>query len=187
MKKIIDLALRELIELMPPTELLPFEKVDWEKLEERVGLRYPKSFKEYVSVYGGSSWCDWWHPFFNEAEDSKSLDEFMETMSYHITIMRDKDLCKSEEETALPLYPERGGLLPFLIDFDNISYCCWKTTNANPDKWPVAFVIGWDVVELRGITMAGMILEWLRRSTRMRKVWGDVKDVEEHEICFNRR
>jgi hypothetical protein len=90
------------------------------------------------------------------------------------------------EETSLPLYPEKGGLLPFLIDFDNICLYCWKTANSDPDKWSVVCWVDRQVTEMRGITIAGMFLEWFQRSSRMRKVWGDVRDVEESKIRLYR-
>src|SRR4051812_38159294 len=54
----MDRSLRKLMKVMPPLKGQRHTKVNWERLEEGVGLTYPQSFKDVVSVYGSSHWFD---------------------------------------------------------------------------------------------------------------------------------
>jgi len=182
----MDKSLQELIEMMPPPENPRNQRVDWERLEERVGLPYPESFKEYVAVYGGSRWFDLFSPYYAAAENDDDIDKYLHLVSVHVSRMRgNMRKWGSFEKLAMPLYPEKGGLLPFMLDYDS-GLCSWKTSNPDPDKWPVVCWIDHKIAELRGISIAGMFLEWLHGSRRIRKVWGDIKNIEPHRICVDR-
>jgi hypothetical protein len=82
---------------------------------------------------------------------------------------------------ALPLYPEKGGLVPFMADIDGPLYC-WLTESKNPNRWPVYCWMEQQIIPLPGITISGMILGFLERSPRMMRLWGDVRDLDPKRI-----
>lgn len=182
----MDSALEELLLVMPPLEDTRGTNIDWKQLEERVRLPYPTHFKEFVAAYGNAVWCGSWHLFYNSRGE---LEQFMETMEEVVSSEKEKELYKwGGARLPMPaMYPEKGGLLPFLIDFDNHCLYSWRTKHINPDHWPVVCHVNDQVAELRGITIAGMFLEWLHRTDRMRRIWGDVRDVEEEELRLHPR
>jgi hypothetical protein len=183
----MDTALQNLMEAMPPPRRPRSTKVQWPKLEERVGLRFPESFKEYVAVYGGSIWFDNWSPLYVTAKTTDEINGYLRTVSEYTSHMKGRMVKwgKFSEKLDLPLYPEKGGLLPFMIDYSGGMYS-WKTAGSDPDCWSVVCRIDSQIAELRKITISGMFLEFLGRSRRMRKVWGDVNDLEPHRIKVDR-
>lgn len=178
----MDQSLLQLKNAMPPLKSTRSTNLSWNRLESRVGLTYPASYKEFVSVYGGSIWCGNWCPFYDDAKSDKKLHEFMQSIADFMGYMRGNmhdwdDLT----DIDLPLYPEDGGLFPFLVDYNNSSFC-WRTKYPDPNKWPVICWVDRRIAELRGITIAGMFLEWIQGKKRMTKVWGSVKDIEPEEF-----
>lgn len=183
----MDSALRSLMEVMPPPRNPRLTNVRWAALEDRVGLPFPESFQEYVAAYGGAVWFDNWSPLYTTARNGKEIDDYLGTVSEYTSQMKGHMVKwgKYSEEIELPMYPETGGLLPFMIDYSG-GMCSWKTTGLNPDRWPVVCWIDQQIAEIRGITIAGMFLEFLNRSKRMRKVWGDVNSLEPHRMRVDR-
>jgi hypothetical protein len=85
------------------------------------------------------------------------------------------------KKVDLPLYPEAGGLFPFMADIDGPLYC-WHTNSTNPNRWPVyCWVVG-PVTVLPDMTISGMLLGYLERSPQMMQVWGDVRDLDPKRI-----
>lgn len=183
----MDEKIGELVRMMPPPSNPRFVEVQWPALEEAVGLRYPKSFKEYVAVYGGAVWFDNWCPLYAAAKNDEEIRDYLRTVSNYTSRMKGCMVKpgKQRRDVEIALYPDQGGLLPFLIDYSGGVYS-WKTANTDPDKWPVVCWVDSYIIELRGITIAGMFLEFLRRSERMRRVWGDVNDLEEYRRRVDR-
>ncbi len=182
----MDTALKVLIDRMPPPPNPRDQDVEWVRLENRIGLQYPDSYKEFVTTYGGTVWCDNWCPFYTTAHTDKDVDEFLASVSQNLEPMRGNMVQKGSKEPGrlnLPLYPEGGGLFPFMVDYSSGLYC-WKTSDRNPNKWPVICWMHCQVTELRGISIAGMFLEWLERKPRMMNLWEDVKKYPPERICL---
>lgn len=177
----MDTSLKKLIELMPPPKKARGKKTDWERLESALGLTYPKAFKEYVAVYGGSVWFDNLSPYYSEAKSTREIKVFIRHLQKRLKDLNGNMYDNNWQEVDLPLWPNVGGLFPFMIDYSGCQYL-WATKSGDPEKWPVVLWQTGAIINLGRITLAQMILGWLQRTPRMRKVWGDINDFEPSRI-----
>jgi hypothetical protein len=177
----MDRSLRKLMKVVSPLKGQRHTKVNWGRLEECVGLTYPQSFKDFVSVYGSSHWFDKLLPFYSTARTVRLVREYENSVRAKLKWldghMRDAKFNKLD----LPLYPEEGGLFPFMADIDGPLYC-WLTESKNPSSWPVYCWMEGPITVLPDITISGMLLGFLERSPQMIQVWGDVRDLDPKRI-----
>jgi hypothetical protein len=155
----VDDALRRLIELLPPPENPTGREVDWKRYEDGLGIRYPRYFKEFIAVYGASIWFDNYSLFYPEATTTKDVPSFREEIQEKLDLLVRYGMTDENfQSITMPLYPERGGLFPFMIDYDG-TYYFWRTEPDDPDSWPL---LRWEVDMLRVLkysTLAEMFLE----------------------------
>lgn len=159
----MDEALRKLQKLLPPPKGQRQTKVNWTRLEKHVGLTYPDSFKEYVGVYGSARWFDKFLPFYDTAQTTKEVQAFLKSvwgkLSYLVGNIYDANFTPLE----VPLYPEVGGLFPFMADIDGPLYC-WLTKNKDPNCWPIYCWNTGPFIVFRNMTVSGVLLRFLQRS-----------------------
>ncbi|MBI1246303.1 hypothetical protein GC197_00475 [bacterium] len=182
----MNAALAKLVERMPPPAKPKEAVVDWSLVEDALGFSYPASFKEFISIYGHSTWFDHAKPVYTTARSSKEVQKFIAAMEEKVSTLRGNTFVFDEKkgkrvQKDLPLFPEKGGLFPFMNDFSG-SFYCWQTKSQNPEKWPVVCCFSSQVLIIKNITVPQMFLEWLERKPRMVDLWGDVNDLSPDQI-----
>jgi hypothetical protein len=177
----MDRSLRKLMKVIPPLKGQRHTKVNWERLEQHVGLPYPESFKDFVSVYGSSHWFDKLLPFYSTARTVRLAQEYVKSLRAKLDWLAGNMYDAQFNEREVPLYPEKGGLFPFMADIDGPLYC-WRTSSKDPNCWPVYCWMKGPICMLRDVTISGMFLGFLERSPRMVRIWGNVRDYEPERI-----
>src|SRR3954447_11389608 len=114
----MDRSLRKLMKAMPPLKGQRHTKVKWDRLEEHVSLTYPQSFKEFVSVYGSSHWFDKLLPFYSTARTARFVQEYLKFVGSLLKCLDGHMHDAKYNALDIPLYPEKGGLFPFMNDID---------------------------------------------------------------------
>lgn len=169
----MDTALARLTEKISPPPHPRLSNVDWPRLESSVGLVYPDSFKEFVNLYGGCVWFDNVAPLFCEAKSDADIKRLLKSINRNLSFLKSNLYNEDFTPLTLPLYPEKGGLFPFLVDYSSNLFC-WRTEQEDSSKWPVMFWNRGPIIDLGVTTIAEMIADWLDRKPVMTKVWGDV-------------
>jgi hypothetical protein len=177
----MDRSLRRLMKLMLPLKGQRHTKVNWDRLEEHVGLPYPESFKDFVGVYGSSHWFDKLLPFYSMAATDRQVQDYLKSVRKKLKWFVGNMYDQSYNRLDLPLYPEEGGLFPFMADIDGPEYC-WLTKFEDPDRWPVYCWMPGTFMVLTDTTISDMLLGFLERSPQMVQLWGDVRDYDPSRI-----
>jgi hypothetical protein len=177
----MDGSLRKLMKLMPPLKRKRHTKVNWDRLEEQVGLPYPDSFKDFVSVYGSSHWFEMVLPFYSTAKTVRLAQSYVKSVREKLKWLAGNTYDAKFSKWDLPFYPEDGGLFPFMASIDGPMYC-WRTESRHPNRWPVYCWMTGPITVLRDTTIAGMLLGFLERSPRMVRLWGDVREYDPERI-----
>ena len=180
----MELALKRLLKRMPPPSPPPRVPEDWSVLESALGLEYPTTYKAFVDMYGCSCWftniCPYYEPsgqIAHLAEFKKSMAEMMARLDVAMYSFVPK-----RTEVRFPIYPNLGGLFPFMIDYSGSIYC-WQTDRKNPEAWPVLCCFGGStVVVLEKMTIAKMFLDWLKQTPQMVDLWGDINELPKEQI-----
>lgn len=173
----MDQYLTRLMSIMEPPSKPRDCNVDWERLEGAVGMRYPAHFKEFVGVYGGSVWCDHVCPLYSTANSAAEVKRFIRTVKDNLTPLHDNMYTiKPFKRIEVPLFPDKGGLFPFMVDYSSSLYC-WKAVSDNPDDWPTFCWMRGPIEVFERTTIAQMLVNWLMRRPPMRTLWGDLDDL----------
>jgi hypothetical protein len=120
-------------------------------------------------------------PFYSTARTAKFVREYLKSVGGMLKWLDGHMYDAKFNTLALPLYPQKGGLFPFMADIDGPIYC-WLTEPKSPNRWPVYCWIEQRITVLPDITISGMLLGFLERSPRMIRIWGDVGDYEPERI-----
>jgi len=163
--------LEKLTKLMPPPANAPRRDVEWGRVEESLGVKYPPDFKEFVSVYNGCTWCDHVTPIYCTGKSIEEIDAFREDLAEIFGYFEGNTYDEQFEEVEYPPYDEEGGLLPFLADHGG-AYYCW-IRDGDPADWRILCWVRGHTRILSGINMTQMFLEWLERKPRMIEMWGE--------------
>lgn len=152
-------ALRRLMEVLPPPPDPAGRKVNWREHEEALGITYPTWLKELIAVYGGSIWFDNYSILY-PAPECYDVASFRQAVQDQLNLLVKYGVTEGQtfEPIKVPLYPEPGGLFPFMVDYDG-TYYFWKMEPADPDEWPL---MRWEVDTLRTLkhaTVADLFLE----------------------------
>jgi hypothetical protein len=124
------------VELIPPEIPFAFEG-DWHRIEAEIGLALPGDYKAFISKYGSGKICGFvslFSPFVNNGNWSL-MPYVSETIQAYESYVDTKVL----RAIPYPLYPKRGGLLPFGTT-ENSSCLNWLT-DGPPDEWEL---VVWD-------------------------------------------
>jgi len=86
--------------------------VNWRNLESAWRLRSPKSFKEFIDVYGGCVWFDDLSPFSQQGLTIDDAEKFVPKVSAMYDVDRGRTYDENFQEFEASFYPESG---PHLI------------------------------------------------------------------------
>ncbi|MBT2367760.1 SMI1/KNR4 family protein [Streptomyces sp. ISL-10] len=143
--------------LLPPPPEPYLGDADWEWVYEQLGTRLPAEYVTLMETYGGGELLHWLR-----------LSPPLDTGRYGLVgeqWYRDayRELrADFPEYQPLPVWPEKGGFLPFAstIDGDQI---CWLTEGEDPDAWPLIVIPRHaDQGGPLPMGLTGTLLEWLR-------------------------
>jgi hypothetical protein len=147
--------LQQLTNVLPPPADPAGVPVDWGKCEREIGIVYPSSFKVLVDTYGHCIWFDLYSILFPFGND---LATYRQTVRSHLDLIaRIGATDEQGERINVSLYPEPGGLFPFMADSDG-TYYFWRMRPADPNRWPL---LRWEVDTLRELdhpTLPAMML-----------------------------
>jgi hypothetical protein len=85
------------------------------------------------------------------------------------------------DRMKLPLYPDVGGLFPFMIDYSGSLYC-WRTERNDPSEWPVICWFTGQIAALGKMSIAAVLLGWLERRPKIAMLLGDVGELPEERL-----
>jgi hypothetical protein len=129
------------IEKPPSRPSAPGTLEAWLPVEQKVGVTFPRHYKEYIGIYGAGQWAgffgildpfyEWKHP------QATGYFRWMETRLEGLDEHR-----KEYPKYIAPYnrYPAPEGLVPFGYD-DNGGTLCFQVTGES-DSWPVVFLDG---------------------------------------------
>lgn len=116
-------------------------------------------------------------PFYAMPKTPADVQKFRRDIAEQLKWLQGNQYNEDYTESHLPLYPEPGGLLPFLNDIDGPLYCL-----ADPEAWPICCWLRRPIVTRKGMSIADMFVGFLERSPNMVRVWGDVNEMEPHRL-----
>lgn len=126
------MAITELVTIVPPPKAPIDAEGDWVSAEVVVGTLYPTDFKQLIARYGsGRFFFDGHLEVFNPLTLAGLAR--LKTVEKMLRLQRDGGF-----GCTLPIYPEKGGLLPWGWDENGNTYT-WLT-KGKADKWPVVFL-----------------------------------------------
>ena len=178
-------SLTRLVKRLPPPDAPTDADVDWDLLEEFLGLTYPSDFKDLIGKYGRGRWFD--HASFiydtpkNQLQACQAVKNAATRLHPLLQLgMRDD----SREELKLPCYPSPGGLFPFMNDLSGSVYC-WLTKPKNPEKWPVYCWFQGSGPIIENMSASQMLIDWLDGKPIMTDLWGNVDELPEERLVFD--
>lgn len=160
---------KRLKRLVPPIDQ-PSHEMDWALAEEIFGQPFPTDFKQMVSLYRDSLWCDLFRAIYPDTETRESCEMSREKVLRILAAIYSANLWDKEGNLVrIPPYPSPEGLLPCLID-TNSDVVCWHTVG-EPDSWTTVlyqegnlFFYPTDVTQL--------IHDWIQQIPPAAEVWG---------------
>lgn len=136
----MDPALSRLIELLPPPEDVSGRGVDWGKVESEMELTLPGHFKELINAYGDSIWFDLCY-ICCPPDTAEPTDVYIESLQRLLNIVGEYGPLDEDGDLELQVYPDPGGLFPFMSSSDGIYYF-WNTESTDSQQWPM---VQWDL------------------------------------------
>jgi hypothetical protein len=173
------MSVKELCETLnfsnPPTDTGDFGR--WQKIEDDLGISLPDDYKEFINVFGTVQIGDFIYVLspFTENPHLNLKEQVFEILEG----FRSLGSFFGGEKYTHPLYPDKGGLLPwgFSINGDHLFWL----TQGEPRDWRIA------VDESRGASfetynqsMSGFLSKLLRKEIRS-EILGDNLNA----ICEN--
>lgn len=129
------MTLAHLLEVLPPptTPIESGRNRDWTETEGRIGIALPDDYKQYINTYGSGQIGGFLLPFnpFSGNEYVNLVDQIRVRLDA-LRVIRDK---YGPKECPYPLFPEKGGLLPWGAT-DNGDVLFWLT-KGEPRHWAV--------------------------------------------------
>jgi hypothetical protein len=173
--------LRMLTHLMPVPDYVRDQHVDWDALEAAVGLSYPASFKEFVATYGALRWFDRWCPVYCTGKSKREIGRYLDFCGAILKRFQAAPLDEDGNPIAVPptVYPDMGGLFPFMASCDGDEYC-W-VTRGDPDAWPVVSHSSGQLRKLGKTTITRMFLDWMQGKKKMERVWWNYQQFAEDQ------
>jgi hypothetical protein len=169
--------LKELVKLMPPPDQVPNKNVNWHAVEKLIGAEYPKSFKDFVDVYGALQWFDWLQPL--APFENKPPEHFYEFLNGVFNENFGGEVVDANDELLFaPKFGTPGGWLPFMTGSDGDAYA-WLT-EGSPNNWNVICVLNRRVNVLPPISIVEMFVGWLNGEPPMQTIWGSVDEFRKH-------
>ena len=123
-------ALQKLIRVLPPPTETAGRAVNWQEHEAALGITYPTWLKEFIAVYGGSIWFDNYSILY-PAPECYDVASFRQAVQDQLNLLVTYGITDEDfKPIKVPLYPEPGGLFPFMVDYDG-TYYFWKMEPAD--------------------------------------------------------
>jgi len=120
--------LAQLVDLAPA----PRVRIDWERVEHKLGRRLPSDYKAFAERFGPGHFDEYiWvavpRGFGPRLDFFGQLEQSVETL---------RSLAAARIPVPYPLYPERGGLISWGSTLDGEALY-WRTDDDDPDRWSV--------------------------------------------------
>ncbi len=172
--------LRKLRKLMPPPADPVESSGDWKQAEKDLGTRLPADYKQFVEEYGRGCLFDYIHIFTTFPTDPRGgLKNEVKRIFGGYKIVTEE----YPEAMPYPLFPEKGGLLPF-AQSEVGNELCW-VTNGTPNRWLVMFVsIGSERYEQYDCSFVEFLCGIISRELRCGSVPEEVLDYEPKFVPF---
>jgi hypothetical protein len=128
-------SIKRLTKLVPPpespTEVGSLE--EWEAAEEELGAGLPRDYREFVYRYGSGLFAGLYIVYnpFAASEYIRLLDRVRTVCE----IERDLKQSMGSKYVSFPIFPEKGGILPWGRDENGNDY--YWLTEGPPSKWTV--------------------------------------------------
>jgi hypothetical protein len=105
---------------------------EWSRVENELGTKLPGDYKQFINRFGTCRLCDFIWVF-----DPFSKNQHLNLHTQVQRILEGMQVLqqKFEEERQYPLYPQRGGLLPWGTT-DNGDNLFWLTSGS-PEEWAI--------------------------------------------------
>ena len=172
------MSLDELVGHYPPPTQPKDNEVDWNAYERRMGFMPPKYFRDFIGVYGDSTWFDTLRIVYTPAQSEEQLDQYVDLLKLKSSQMEGNIYSAKPFEQITPrLFPEEKGLLAIAIDFSSSIYC-WDTKDKDPETWPIVYWQTGALHVFENATIDGLILDWINRKSRMVELFCDFNDVD---------
>lgn len=111
---------------------------EWKRVEKKLGVALPEDYREFVFHFGSGLFANFIRVFNPFSED--------QYISLVPSVMRICDInrhlkeSEGDEEVPYPIYPEKGGILPWGND-ENGNTFYWLAERS-PEVWPVVLGAG---------------------------------------------
>jgi hypothetical protein len=162
---VLGMSIAELKKLVPPPAK-PFEVgtlAQWRKLEERLGVKLPRDYREFVFAYGSGLFAGLYRVY-NPFAASPYL-ALLPSVERVCGIEREGKSHSGEKYFPSPIYPEPGGLLPWGNDENGNDYY-WRTEGP-PTRWIVVQNNNrGEGLRVQPYSMTGFLVGILRRKIR---------------------
>lgn len=132
-KRAVDEELAELLGWHEHAEL----RLTWDEVESILGVAMPSDFKKLMARFPSGVFGERFYVY-SPVQDAAAFDEFRndwrEDLDWLIEL-RDS----GQQIIPYPVYPERGGLIPWGTGDEHVFY--WKTTahDGDSDGWSIAY------------------------------------------------
>jgi hypothetical protein len=121
-------ALAQIVDLAPE----PKVRIDWERVEHKLGRRLPSDYKAFAERFGPGEFDE--SIFVAVPRGFGPRLDFFGLLEESVEILR--SLGADGIPVPYPLYPERGGLISWGSTIEG-EVLYWRTDDDDPDRWPV--------------------------------------------------
>lgn len=150
--------------LLPPPQTPDGLDYSWEYVEKQLGVSLPSDYKEFIDCYGTARLCEF-IVIWNMRDSRLFTEPFLDHIVGKHSILSEYEMLKARGVSGLdcPLFPERGGLLPFASILD-VDYVQWNT-EGEPDAWDIVYWYsdGGEFFHLEGDSFSAFLLKLLRK------------------------
>jgi len=160
-------SLKTITKLLPPPASPRGLDRTWAAVERELGLALPKDYKAFIDLYGSGqiASAEGWVVVWNFRDTSFFKMSFTEALcgTEGVIPYFRRNATSSGHQLPYPLYPDRGGLLPF-AQYVDVHYLNWLT-KASADRWNVVFYDfdGEEYTHLKGDTFGRCLFKMLQR------------------------
>jgi len=132
-------GLDQLREIMGDPVYVP-ARVPWELAPAELGVQLPSDYRSFIDTYGAVDFAGEW--FVKTPTLRSSLPggpgglagwRYRNDTALRIQVEQSAELLGLD---PTPVFPDPGGLLAWGANSNHV-YCCWSTTDPDPNRWPV--------------------------------------------------
>ena len=178
------MSLAELVKVAPPPEEpleLPAEfDESWQAAEDRLKLKFPPDYKEFIHTYGSGAFSYERYSIYIFNPLSKSYQKRYEGVLDGVRFAHESG------ETTYHVYPDEGGLFPWGVDGNGCALL-WLTSVKS--DWLTVVMLpegGDDITESFKLTMTSFLAKALENKLKV-KAWGEGFPAEKDREFYPRR